>query len=513
MDNGQQKQSVLKSAQELKGDTSNKGKKGMPKWLILVLLVALIAGIAALVYLTDLFKAPEEELVEGLTTTMAALIARNPIEFDRITITPREGAAYTVVSQLQYDENGLTLDLADGQQEYVIDGMPYFTTNTANCRNMENYASSLSSVDLVEQGAQDLSIYGLAEPRISVNVQFRDGTASAFHLGDKVPAGTNYYLVMDGQTDVYLVSGGVNTAMSRSLNEMHQVRMPEPAVSGEMLSDLLIEQPSLETIEIKRITEEISVSISALKLVQPIQHDAHADRAPELIESLASLNVTAYEGHAEAPEQLAQYGLDVPRARITYTDTEGATLVIQVGSAKDAVSSYIAIDDTGDVYLTDTSMLSFLQSATAEYLVDQFVGLVNIKVLDRLTISANNAEPYVISIEREPIANEDGTQDTQDTYLFDGNVTEEKTFKNLYTEIISLTLDRMMPEEGAVPGEVQVTVRYQLNNGQPDILIEYLRYDNDYYAIQLNGQTLFLIKQNKLNSLLKMCEEAFANLE
>ena len=53
-------------------------------------------------------------------------------------------------------------------------------------------------------GSVDLAAFGLAEPKITVTLKLKDGSQKRFFVGNKNPAGTAYYVQVEGQEGVYL---------------------------------------------------------------------------------------------------------------------------------------------------------------------------------------------------------------------------------------------------------------------------------------------------------------------
>lgn len=543
MDNGQEKKRpVLESTETLKGKKAGPQKRAGKVWM-LVLLIAVMGGAWALYSMTDVFKTPEEPAATPPPSTIVKLIDRTKQDFDRLTVTAG-GERYTLISNIEYDADGnvaatpAPTEAADEtpettpqpapestpapgeepagpelpviaeraiEQDYSIEGQPYFAVNTGTAATMQTNVVSLTASDTVTEDAEDLSIFGLAQPQITVEARYKDGSGHTLHFGDKTPTGYSYYLRLDDSKTVYTVGSGAFNAFSKPLNQLHTVTLPQ-AVNPEAVADLLIEQAGRDTVELKQLQNEKSVSISSLWLVQPIEYEAHMTRASELITAAAGLQLSGYAGHASTPEALEPFGLLQPRARIRYEDTDGNVLDMRIGGRQDDLYSYCAVDETGDVYLVETSLLGFLSDATVSHLVDQFANLVNILMVDRLTVSAG-AENYVLSIDRKPVANEDGTETTEDTYLFDGQSADEKLFKSLYQEIIGLLFDKIKQDD-LTPGGAVATVRYQLNNGQSDIVIEYVGYDKDYYLIRQQGrEPLFLIKHEKVDSMIQACRQ------
>ena len=600
MENNQNKRPKLESAQDLKGKNA-KSVRPVKKFAVLLVLLVVLGGACAIYYLTDTFTPEPEPEATQAPSTSVTLINREKPEFDRVTITHEDGETYTLVSNIEYDEEGNVVteetpepestDSAEAEatpeptaeptavaaaepasteataetaaepasteaaaetaaepasteaaaetaaepasteaaaepaatpaptsapvsaqmqeiveqpieQDYSIEGQDYFEVKTSLGSSMLTYATSTSATATVTENPENLADYGLDTPVLTANIQYKDGSETTLYFGDKLPTGSGVYVRMDDSQTVYSVSTSALNAFNKRLNDLHTVDLPLTP-SANTFMRVLIEQTGKETVEIVMDSESDGLSISSLKMVQPIEYDVHSTRFNEITEALTALSLDSYAGHVSTVDELEQYGLKTPAAYIHYEDSEGAALDLRVGNAVDDLN-YVTVDDTGDIYFMESSDLSFLSNVNASYLVDQFANLVNIVKVDRLVVEGNG-QSYELAIERETTTNEEGEEEEVETYLFDGEVTEESPFKKLYQEVIGLLFDKLSDDDN-VQGDVVASVRYELNTGMEDFVVEYVTYDDDYYAIRRDGKTQFLIKQSKVLNMLDQCQ-------
>lgn len=108
--------------------------------------------------------------------------------------------------------------------------------------------------------------------------------------------------------------------------------------------------------------------MTSFYLTLPYHYPAHSYRVSNnIIPALPLLNPSAYAGHISEPKQAAQYGLDAPYAQIKASDNSGHEIQLQI-SSQAGTSRYLSLDDTGDVYLIDNDLLTFLSYARIDYL-------------------------------------------------------------------------------------------------------------------------------------------------
>lgn len=557
MDNqnqGENKARKLSSAQELKGKRAVANKGGKKKIWLSALGMVLALGLAIGAYFLSGVIKPEEEAVvtPQATSSVVRLVNRQRVDVDSVTVTVKGQESYTVESNILYDEAGnatgtkmmpvatpepvvttapeATAEAAAAAEEaaeeaaveeapaeeatpvalpeYTIRGDYGFELDQSVASNMIGYASSLSATQLVAENVADVSVYGLQDPAIKVKMNYKDGTTDEWYFGDKVPTSSAYYIMQKGGDDVFTTYSAPYTYFARPYNELHVVKMPMTIADYSAIRSVKIEQAGKETVELAydpNMDLSQNISVNSIRLVQPFEYDAHSERADAMMQNAAAMNIKTYAGRvSEVPEA----GMDAPRAVITVVAEDIGTLVVKVGKQKDASTVYVQVDDSDKVYLADATLFSFIDNAKASYLVDQFSNLVNILRVEGMTI-ATPETTYEMRIEREPELDANGQQvmanngkpATIDTYYFDEQVTTEALFKDMYQEIIG-TLVSKISDDRNLNGEVIASVTYHLNVDMETFTVEYLAYDNEYYAVRRDGMTLFLIKKDKVDSML-----------
>ncbi|MBQ3222508.1 MAG: DUF4340 domain-containing protein [Clostridia bacterium] len=404
---------------------------------------------------------------------------------------------------------GLDLIPAAEKQDYEIQGMPYFTTDTSAINSMVTYSYSVMSTKMVQEGCEDLSAFGLAEPQVQVHYTYHDGTEMTMNIGAKVPAGNYYYMSLDDSNDVYMVYNTVYGYFTQPLEQLHAVPAAAP-IDPENLVYLLAEQKDKENVEIVlRDSSENAVSVADVVLVQPFEYDVNSDRASTTMIDASALKLTAYAGYAADEAALAEYGLAEPYAHVEVADSNGIEISMTIGDLVegDTAYRYATVDATGDIYTVDVSLLAFLDNCRVSYLVDQFAGLINIKMVDEFTITTPE-KTYVSVVENTPYTNEQGVEMTKQDFYFQGEYVNEDLFRDFYQVVIGRLVDKRIEneEEYAFDGDVVLSISYKLNYQDEPYLVEYLDYDRDYCAVRRNGVSLFLIRKDKVQEIVDTAE-------
>lgn len=515
--------SNLQSAEELRGKKSGSttGKGGKKKlWLSVILLAVLLAAAAGVYYLSGVIK-PDEQLVEETAApdTTVKVVSREQAQVDRITVANRDQEPYTLISTRERTEEELSALLtentpegaepvsADSVGSGILQGNSAYPMNDTTVSSILSYCANMTASSLVESGVEDLAKYGLADPAIRVTMAYRDGTTDTWLFGDKVPTSSGYYMAREGDNTVYHIYSRPVDLFSNSRLELHTVSFSVPFTDTTEIQDFSITPAQGDAVEIRYLQEgEQTVSISSLVMVQPFRYDVNSDRVTEIMEGILGMSVESYAGERS---ELPECGLDEPRYTVYATDGADKTFSYRVGAFCGTDKVYVQIDDTEAVYLADASALAFLDNVKPGYVVDQFSNLVYIMRVDSIDITAGDDE-YTMAIEREPVLDADGKEtyssngqlQTTDTYFFDGQEITEDDFKGLYQAIIGMQVSKLH-EDYYYEGDVALSVHYTLNTELGEFTVDYMEYDSDYYAVRRNGVSMFLIKRNKVDSMLE----------
>ncbi len=502
----------LASAAELRGSKSgssagDKPKKGSGKmWLSLVAMVVVLVVAVGVYFAASGFKPAEEEQITPNETmaplTTYKLIARMREEVLSATIQVQGEEAYTITNTVTYTGEG---EKAAASYQYGIEGVPNFNLNTSMASSIIGFAANLVATELIETDVTDFSIYGLDNPTLTFTVNYAGGTQDVLLFGKKAPTGSSYYVCRQGENSVYLI-GAAYATLHTTLNELAVVNMPVVISDPSAIVSFLIEQKGKETIEVVYDAETTSTfSVGNMKMVQPVKYDTNIDRVPEIMNALAALTIDVYAGEKS---MLPDAGLDDPRAKISVADVNGNVLNYTVGNYKDAGSVYVQVDDSETVYLAEASTLAFLNNVTVNYLINQFTNLVNILRVEELTITAGD-NTYVMAIEREPDMDESGNQKkdnygnpaTIDSYYFNGQIATEERFKEMYIDMIGITMSKLS-DNFYHEGDVAARLSFTLDVEPYEFVVEYIEYDDQYYAARRDGYTMALVKRDRIDSLL-----------
>lgn len=401
---------------------------------------------------------------------------------------------------LESEKGRLVLEKEEGEWKAVQDRSLELDQYKAD--NIANSFYNLRADKVVDEDPEDLASYGLENPAVTATAVLKDGSRRVFYLGDRIPVGSGYYLKVQAEPEIYIIGTWHGRNFSSLLSDLRSrdlpVISPEKAV---YLHRVWENRPVVEIKKEKSTAEEKDFSLGEWRMVQPYRRTwgVRADKLQELLSGLASLQIDEFI--VDHPGDLGNYGLDQPRGEVLVRDEEN-TLHLYFGDDYDGQYVYFQVAGSNKVYGVDRRKLSFMETSPFD-LVEKFAYIVFIDYVDRIEIKAPG-KSYELTMTR--VSGEE--EDVEETviYRLNGTEVEEAAFRRLYQQIISLTVEAENDKQ--LPEEPEVTVTFMLNTGgERKVVINYVPYNRDFYAVFRGGTGDFLISRQQVDEMLNAVEE------
>ncbi len=453
--------------------------------------ITLIAVLAAVVVLSGLaillprLKKPAPAAAAAPTIELSSL---DKAKITRIQVVRKDG--------------GLTV-LKKGDAWTVDYPSPILLTSYMVDSFVDTF-TKLTADSVIDEAPKDLALYGLAKPQATANVYLDDGSVKTFYLGDKTPTESSFYIQVKGDPKVYAVSSYVGQNMLYTVSDLRDKTIT-PAINAQEITYLRARLRDGQTVEVTAKTEaeqkDISLGLSSYLVTKPFVYPigGNAEKIDALVQGLLGISIDQFV--SDNPANLSQYGLDKPWGEIVVRDKTG-TLGFQFGKNKDDSSLYFKIIGKPNVYTTSTSSVEFMNTTPFD-LVDKFAYIPNIEDVDRIDVTANGVTHTFTLSRTVKKAEKAGEEDqTVTTYTADGKTMEESAFKDWYQTIIGLTVEGVGKGIN-VKAAPAATTRYALNKGSVrNVLVSYVPYNADFYAVVVNGEGQFVISKSQVNKML-----------
>ena len=298
--------------------TVKKKKKG--KGLLFAVLILIV--LLVLYFVIDLQQKKADQEAETEETKDSSL---------PVSVTDDEIAKVTV-------KNGdVTMSYTKNDDTWTYEEDSDFPLDESAVDTKMSKLTSLT-VDRVLESPEDLSEYGLDEPKQEVTVLKTDGTAFTLYIGNQNSSNNDFYVKVDDGTDVY-------TMPASSVNVFDM--QPYDVAKADTF-------PTLESTNIRNIKvekEDGTVEFSSdengtswtVKDQDGNEEEAGTTAASDLTTAVSSLSYKDFVDYKG--DDLARYGLDKPAETVTVVseETEAAT---ESETAEETVSEAEAVSGT-----------------------------------------------------------------------------------------------------------------------------------------------------------------------
>jgi hypothetical protein len=367
--------------------------------------------------------------------------------------------------------------------------------------------AALTATEVIDPAPHDLQQYGLAPPCVTVTVSTAGQTNPlAISLGELTPAGYDYYARRQGDPKVYSISGADGGRFKLSLNDLRNRDLPQ--IDLQQCQSFKLIRPRQPTVEIvenpERDVSGADYGMSNLILVQPYHEPltVNVDQFnKKILPGLEGLERQEYI--ADHPPSLAPYGLEHPRYELVVKDKTGKTLHLLIGKNHDVDYFYAKTPEDPAVF-TITKDLATVLDIKPFQLVNRLAYIINIDTVDQIEVeSGGQKQTFTLSRKTQNARSKEKPAETVTTYRLAGKPIKEAVFKTFYRSLIGLTFEADHPA-GLPTAKPAVKTTFYLNKGKNRICrIDYVPYNHDFYAIDHNGHSEFLISKDQVTRMLQ----------
>ena len=419
-------------------------KIGMKHSIIIVsvailLIVALIAGYMVFGDNGEKVNTNVKVLYDYEENEIARISIDNVVAGDKMVFTPFM--------------NGTTL-------EWNIEGQKYDDVYQLHVKRIVQYATHLQSMYILDYSEHALAEYGLEEPSVRAEFTYTDGTVIKVDIGDYYGSSEGAYALVHGINEIYVVTNFARQYLTMPLSEF--LTLPS-------LSKTTVSAQTVSIIDEDRIATTLSYipgpiyGVDAWYLIEPSSSETSAEAVDALFENLDAFSLTAYYV-TEAGTDIEKYGFNKPVFEMQSFDSEGKLLDHLIIGNKAEAENYedvrycmiLGADDKieeSPVFLVKEEQLSLINANPAE-LANPYLLALNINWLRGGKIVSDGKE-YVITIDRKDrfddegnlLYNEDGSQNTANTYYINGIKLDETQFRHFYSTFLFLQIEGVVPAD------------------------------------------------------------------
>jgi hypothetical protein len=179
--------------------------------------------------------------------------------------------------------------------------------DSTTVKNLVNAIAECEVKKELTEAAADLSQYGLDKPLVTVTVKMKNKALPAIVVGKNTPVGASTYVQRADDKKVVLTNSAFRSGMDKTVKDLRDKTIL--AFTDDDLQKLQISTPDTTT--------ELVRKEGTWRIERPEAWPADAVAVRSFLSTLRSMRATDFP--ADAPTDLAAYGLDNPRLRIVLT--------------------------------------------------------------------------------------------------------------------------------------------------------------------------------------------------
>lgn len=448
-----------------------------------VILVVLAAAVAVLLLAgkNEETEEPEETTASSSETLSRLLYDKDPSQIGNIHVKNSSG---------EYDIKKYADDA------WFVTDFVGCNHNTSALSDALNGAATMTSQQVAADNAEDMSVYGLDNPRAEVTVNFEDesNTVKKFLIGSDSPSPGLTYMAFDGEKTVYAVdTSDIDFFLedkfyyiAKTVYTAKQATDENDTTDYKKINSITISRKDIDydivlEYDVRQDSDEIvSGNSSSHIMTSPVRLDLNPDTSYNVINNVFGLTASKVAVVAPGEETLEQFGLADPFAEVNF-DIVGGDLRFRIGNE--------FIDENGN----QTGYYCYADGIDIIYVFDNAsIPWATVMPLD-ITMTMITST-YIYSIDSIDIATADGSTHfelNKDPENFavkcgDSDVTADN-FKNFYQFILRAPAEELYLEETDAPADITITIVHDYGKD----VIEFIKSDDRKSIIKLNGVTSF----------------------
>lgn len=398
-----------------------------------------------------------------------------------------------------------------------LDGVSH---NDSTIGSFVRCMAGLSASSMVEQNAQDLEKYGLAEPEAEVKVTFDDGSTADICFGIRNPASTNYvYCMTKGSSDVmqasyystgsafYDIRDFVNLALTEAYNTSNPNELDYLIVERKDLDEPVRIEYMYDIAEESENEDSVITTFNTHRIISPITAELDTTSGQSICYGVYSLSASSCEYIDPTEQEIADAGLDDPfckvsfkysgKARVLLLGNEIRTTTGEGESAVSSVTGYYAMFEGGNiVYSISTDNAPWYTFQVQDIMSRRPISPY-IYTIDTLTITTPDGE-YVFKVS--------GTADDH-SFTYGDTVLDDSSFKSFYQHLITSMGEELYFSDEQLEPYITLDFKYREEYydtyGRGEDIIEFYKSDDRKNIVSVNGDILYKVRQIYTQRLLE----------
>ena len=228
--------------------------------------------------------------------------------------------------------------------------------------SMLSTLSSLNSERLVEEKATNVGQYGLADPKLEVDITDKNNAARKLLIGDDTPTGSGAYVQLAGDPRVFTIASFTKTSLDKGLNDLRDKRLITADADKITRLELTVKQ---QTIEFSRDKEQ-------WQILKPKPLRADGAKVAELVRKITDAKMDLTAASSETPGPSPTPGASPSKAPTPAIKNDSASafasgsVIATVKVTTDSGTQQIEVRKNKDDYYAKSSVTDGVYKVAAE---------------------------------------------------------------------------------------------------------------------------------------------------
>ncbi|MCI8342150.1 MAG: DUF4340 domain-containing protein [Firmicutes bacterium] len=398
----------------------------------------------------------------------------------------------SVFSLPNFKAVGISVEAEDEKEHFIKEGTNWVMVGKEDIELVQIYldqlvacAKNLKYNEIVSETYENLEQYGL-DNGYKIEITGDDKTVISLVVGDMTVDSAGYYLTKKGDERIYMIGAEDGKALKRKPSDFRD-RMPE-----------FVDYNDCKYIKITNGNETYTLEPNPDGAVSKgfgeyaVTGAYSRPMAVETVKLSESIGGPLYDIAAvkfiDNPESDEAYGFDKPSLVIEAEDMKGNKCEIVVGSEATDVTTYARFSGKDYVVTISTENIEKIKNADIFDILIKSIVTTPMSEISRITIdedrSANKSLKAVFELDKN-----------NNRIELDGKEISSEDFANVYNNLTALTIDGEAVKEA---GKIEATVTVEKIDGET-LTFVFHDYDTNYYAVEINGVTEFLMGRRILD--------------
>jgi hypothetical protein len=395
---------------------------------------------------------------------------------------------------LSNDKGGLSLEKKNSK--WTVFSKEGLKLDEVSITTLLDGLTNLSGEKLVEKNARDLDRFGLKDSKTNISVILQDGSTKTVYIGNKTVDGSAYYIMLEGSSEVYTLTASTAECFKSGVNDIRDRSLT--TIDTQDLKYVKLANINGQVIEIKanekQTEKEKQFQINNFIITKPYSGNQSVDttKFDEFLANIGDLRIVDFV--EDSSKNISKYGLDKPRLELVVKDSKNELHLYFGKDMNDNIVFKAA--GTPEIYSMEKLKLGELNK-TAFDLVNKTAFMPLEETVQSITIEQSG--------KKDSITITKGSDQITDVYMLNDKVIQKDVFQKFYSILTDITLEG--ENNKTFENKPEIKIVYTLNDGSEKIkVLSLVSYNDDFYALFMEGKAEFLVSKPKVKNILKELE-------